>query len=132
MTKENSPHKVHKNNTKSSISSLIPMSIVIRFCCLISVVFDYKGNTRNFPSLTTSSFSSLTWIFQVFILFVKTNNKCNTKVKHICCELKCSTLSCTFSRGALVPIFNLRYTWYLVKDLIFSNYLSVMRRCKAR
>ena len=57
MTKENSPHKVHKNNTKGSLNSLIPMSIVIRFCYLISVVFDYKGNTRNFSSLTTSSFS---------------------------------------------------------------------------
>ena len=73
------------------------MSIMSRFCCFISLVFDYQENTGIFSLLT---------IFLKFFMFLFyfTNKKCKMKVQRLLC-----TNLLHFFWKVLVTIFNLGY-----------------------
>ena len=85
--------------------------LITRFCCFISLVFDYQ-------SLFLATFSQ---VLRVFFYFVKTNWKCSTKVQHVCCTLTCCTFLLQFFLEDLVATFNLGYTWYHIKDLLYNQ-----------
>ena len=119
MNHEDSAQKVHKKCTKKytkkfSIAQIF-ISVITLIFCFISLVFDYHWNSR-----ISSSLKPFFKFFMSLFYFIKTNQNCNTKVQHVCCVLTC----CTFSRKVLVSIFNLGYTWYLVKDF-FCNQSTI-------
>ena len=42
-------------------------------------------------------------------------------MQHVCCALTCYTFMLHFFRKVLLTIFNLGYTWYLVKDFLYNQ-----------
>ena len=77
-TKRKKSTKKAQKSTKSSFVLQILTSIMTRFCCFISLVFNYQENTGIFSLLT---------IFLKFFMFLFyfTNKKCKMKVQRQLC-----------------------------------------------